>query len=79
MRFKKIKEPMIMGSYSQKDVTFVLKDISNMIEEKSNEEREYIMQNGGHYSEMLPIEYFLTEEYMDVFYKTLERNKRKSS
>lgn len=39
MRFEKIKEPRIMGSYSQKDVTFVLKDISNMIEEKSNEER----------------------------------------
>lgn len=77
MRFKKIKEPITMGSYSQKDVTFVLKDISNMIEEKSNEERECIMQNGGHYSEMLPIEYFPTEEYMNVFYKTLEETKEK--
>lgn len=77
MRFNGIKEPIPMGSYSSEDVTFLLKDISNMIEEKGNEEREKIMQNGGHYSEMLPIEYFPTEEYMDVFYRTLEKSNEK--
>jgi hypothetical protein len=77
MRFKNIREPDNIGSYSKEDVIFLLKDISNVIQEKGNEEREGIMQNGGHYSEMLPIEYLPTEEYMDIFYKTLEDTKEK--
>ncbi|MCY6484943.1 cysteine protease StiP family protein [Clostridium aestuarii] len=77
MRFEGIKEPAPMGSYLAEDVKFLLKDISGMIKEQSNEEREMIMQNGGHYSEMLPIEYFPTEEYMNIFYKTLEHTKYK--
>ncbi|QGU93921.1 hypothetical protein GOM49_01160 [Clostridium bovifaecis] len=77
MRFKNIKEPSSIGSYNKEDVIFLLKDISGMIEEQGNEEREEVIQNGGHYSEMLPIEYFPTEEYMDIFYKTLEDSKEK--
>ncbi|MFU0825675.1 cysteine protease StiP family protein [Clostridium sp.] len=77
MIFNNIKEPSHIGSYSREDVIFLLKDISGMIKEQSNEERERIIQNGGHYSEMLPIEYVPTEEYMDVFFKTLEDSKEK--
>lgn len=77
MNFKNLKEPDKIGSYSKNDVIFMLKDISQMIKEQGNEEREKIIQNGGHYSEMLPIEYFPTEEYMDIFYKTLEDTKEK--
>jgi len=77
VRFDNIKEPSHIGSYSGEDVIFLLKDISGMIKEQSNEERERIIQNGGHYSEMLPIEYVPTEEYMDVFFKTLEDSKGK--
>jgi len=77
MMFQHIKEPEELGSYSKKDVVFILKDISNHIQEQDNEQREKIMQNGGHYSEMLPIEYFPKEEYMDIFYKTLEDTKEK--
>ncbi|MCY6370080.1 cysteine protease StiP family protein [Clostridium ganghwense] len=77
MRFRHIKEPSSMGSYSSDDVIFLLKNISDLIKEQSNEEREFIMQNGGHYSEMLPIEYFPTEEYMEIFYKTLASTKEK--
>lgn len=77
MRFQHIKEPEKIGSYSEEDVVFLLKDISNNIKEQDNEQREKIMQNGGHYSEMLPIEYFPNEEYMDIFYKTLHDTKEK--
>lgn len=77
MKFKNIKEPDNIGSYSKDDVKFLLKDISEMIQEQGNEEREEVMQNGGHYSEMLPIEYFPTDEYMNIFYNTLEDTKEK--
>ncbi|KOA18918.1 cysteine protease StiP precursor [Clostridium homopropionicum DSM 5847] len=77
MRFQHIKEPEKLGSYSEEDVVFLLKDISNHINEQDNEQREKIIQNGGHYSEMLPIEYFPNEEYMDIFYKTLQDSKEK--
>lgn len=66
-----------IGSYAAEDVTFLLKDISDLIEEKGNEEREYIIQNGGHYSEMLPIEYEPTEEYIELFHKVLDDTKEK--
>ncbi|EDS78236.1 conserved hypothetical protein [Clostridium botulinum C str. Eklund] len=75
MRFNNIKSPDSIGSYNKDDVQFLLKDISEMVIEKGNEEREKVMQNGGHYSEMLPIEYFPTEEYMSIFHKTLEDTK----
>lgn len=77
MRFQHIKEPEKLGSYSEEDVVFLLKDISKHIVEQDNEQRENIMQNGGHYSEMLPIEYFPNEEYMDIFHKTLQDTKEK--
>lgn len=77
MRFQYLKEPSPIGSYSREDVTFLLKDISDLIKEQDNEERENIIQNGGHYSEMLPIEYFPQKEYMDIFYKTLDSTKEK--
>jgi hypothetical protein len=32
------------------------------------------MQNGLHYSKMLPIEYQPSLEYLDVFHKTLEKS-----
>lgn len=69
--------PAKIGSYPEEDVTFLLKDISDLIDEKGNEEREYIIQNGGHYSEMLPIEYEPTEEYIELFHKVLDDTKEK--
>lgn len=77
MRFKNISEPDKIGSYREEDVIFLLKDISDLIKEQGNEEREEIMQNGGHYSEMLPIEYLPTKDYLDIYHKTLEDSKGK--
>ncbi|MFJ5623064.1 cysteine protease StiP family protein [Peribacillus loiseleuriae] len=60
-----------MGSYPPEDVTFLLKDLSGVIEERGTEDREEAIQSGVHYSEMLPIEYKPTSEYMEVYQKAL--------
>lgn len=65
------------GSYSDDDVIFLLKDISHLIVEENNEFRENAIQSGIHYSEMLPIEYVPSKEYMDIFYSTLQQSKVK--
>ncbi len=65
------------GSYSKADVIFLLKDISHLIVEQDNEFRENAIQSGIHYSEMLPIEYTPSKEYMDIFYSTLQQSKIK--
>lgn len=66
-----------MGSYPDEDVTFLLKDLSDISMEKSTTEREQAIQQGTHYSEMLPIEYKPTDEYMSLFYRSLEETKHK--
>lgn len=70
-RAKHITEPTIMGSYSQEDCVFLLKDVTSLVKEQTNEEREAAIQSGTHYSEMLPIEYVPKQEYMDMFHKML--------
>lgn len=63
------------GTYSREDVVFLLKDISNLIVEEGNKEREIKIQNGGHYSEMIPIEYEVSEEYLNLYKEKLESGK----
>ena len=67
-----IPDPRPMGSYSPDDVVFLLKDIGRLIQEQANEERETAIQSGRHYSEMLPIEYRPTKEYVELFYRSLK-------
>ncbi|QGG47522.1 cysteine protease StiP family protein [Heliorestis convoluta] len=74
---KILPEPNQIGSYNREDVVFLLKDISGMMEEIPTEQRERLIQKGVHYSEMLPLEYKPTPEYMDLFYQTLEESARK--
>ncbi|OQY09016.1 MAG: hypothetical protein B6I28_03745 [Fusobacteriia bacterium 4572_132] len=66
-----------MGSYSNSDVIFLLKNINNLIPEIPTEEREKLIQGGKHYSEMLPVEYEPTQEYIDIFYESLKKYKGK--
>ncbi|WP_425388067.1 cysteine protease StiP family protein [Ectobacillus panaciterrae] len=68
---------MPVGSYLQEDVTFLLKDLSSSMLESSTEERERAIQSGTHYSEMLPVEYKPSEEYMKLFHSSLEMYKKK--
>ena len=72
-----MNQSIFSGSYSKEDVIFLLKDISDLIVEQDNEFRENAIQSGIHYSEMLPIEYTPTKEYMDIFYSTLAQTKIK--
>ncbi|WP_223593335.1 cysteine protease StiP family protein [Neobacillus bataviensis] len=76
---KTIKKPAIIGSYPADDVLFLLKDLSDIKLEDSTKNREVRMQSGGHYSESLPIEYQPPKEYVDLFWKTLHKYKRKAA
>lgn len=63
------------GSYKKEDCIFLLKDVSNLVKEQGNEERERCIQNGGHYSEMIPIEYEPSKDYYELFHKSLQESK----
>lgn len=65
------------GSYDEKDVIFLLKDLSNFKLEGSIESREKNIQSGQHYSETLPIEYQPPGNYLQLFRETLEEYKHK--
>lgn len=68
-----MKEPNINSSYNKEDVTFLLKDIGDSIEELSASEREKAVQNGIHYSETLPLEYVPSNDYMKLYEKALKK------
>lgn len=60
------------SSYKAEDVTLLLKDITGMLQPLPTEERERQIQGGRHYSEMLPLEYEPSEEYMRAYRAALE-------
>lgn len=62
----------MLGSYKESDVVLLLKDITGQVEPLSTEVREKLIQSGTHYSEMLPIEYKPTKDYMDIYNSLLE-------
>lgn len=66
-----------MGSYSEQDVIFLLKDLSSITIEKDTSEREKAIQSGVHYSEMLPIEYKPSPHYLTLFHESLDIYKQK--
>ncbi|MCT4592847.1 MAG: phosphoribosyltransferase [Anaeromicrobium sp.] len=66
-----------LGSYKDEDVTFLLKNINDLVKEQETSEREKLIQSGVHYSEMLPVEYEPSEEYIDLFYKSLNSYSKK--
>ncbi|MFS0780472.1 cysteine protease StiP family protein [Bacillus sp. 1P06AnD] len=69
--------PDKMGSYSEDDAIFLLREISAFLNETSTETRESLIQSGIHYSEMLPKEYQPTEEYITMFRTTLKEYSRR--
>ena len=64
---------LVKTSYSPNDVTILLKDITGLVTPLSTEEREKLNQSGTHYSEMLPLEYCPTQEYMQIYQEALEK------
>ena len=59
------------SSYMEEDVTLLLKDITGLVKPQPTKERELLIQSGRHYSEMLPIEYVPTREYMEAYEEAL--------
>jgi hypothetical protein len=74
---KKIAAPDRMGSYAPEDVIFLLKDLSDVQLERPTEDREEAIQSGVHYSEMLPVEYQPTPDYIQLFHMTLNDSAEK--
>ncbi len=62
----------MFSSYHPDDVTVLLKDISGMVAPLATREREALIQKGVHYSEMLPLEYEPSKEYLQAYDKALE-------
>lgn len=63
----------MFGTYNPDDVTILLKDITGLVAPLATKERETKIQSGVHYSEMLPLEYEPTPEYMAIYKLALER------
>jgi len=62
---------LVKSSYPIEDITFLLKDLSDVQIESSVESREQLFQSGGHYSESLPIENRPTSEYTELYQQAL--------
>ncbi|MBP3806111.1 MAG: cysteine protease StiP family protein [Oribacterium sp.] len=59
------------SSFLEEDVTLLLKDITGLVDPLPTEEREKRIQSGTHYSEMLPLEYRPTEDYIRIYEASL--------
>ena len=60
------------SSFLQEDVTLLLKDITGLVEPLPTKEREKRIQKGMHYSEMLPLEYKPSDEYLKIYENSLK-------
>lgn len=60
------------SSYTEEDVIILLKDITGIVKPQPTQEREKLIQSGKHYSEMLPIEYVPSPEYMEAYREALK-------
>lgn len=62
----------MFSTYRPDDVTILLKDISGLVTPLPASEREKRIQSGVHYSEMLPLEYEPSEEYLKIYNRALK-------
>ena len=54
------------------DVTLLLKDITGLVTPLPSDEREKRIQSGVHYSEMLPLEYQPSPDYIRIYEESLD-------
>ncbi len=66
-------------SYSKNDVIFLLKDLSGKMEALDTNTRERMIQSGVHYSEMLPLEYVPTDDYIKIYNDSLKEMSAKTA
>lgn len=64
----------MFSTYKPEDVEILLKDISGAVEPLDNESREKLIQQGVHYSEMLPLEYKPSKEYLYTYETALRQS-----
>lgn len=63
---------LVTSSYSHDDVTILLQDLKGKVPVLDTKEREKLNQSGVHYSEMLPVEYVPSKEYLKVYENALK-------
>ena len=63
---------LVTSSYSADDVTILLQDLKGKVPVLDTKEREKLNQSGVHYSEMLPVEYVPSAEYLKVYENALK-------
>ena len=63
---------LVTSSYSLNDVTILLQDLKGKVPVLDTKEREKLNQSGVHYSEMLPVEYVPSNEYLKVYENALK-------
>lgn len=78
-RIDRMERKCMRSSYKSEDVIILLKDITGLIKPLSTEEREKKIQSGTHYSEMLPVEYEPTEQYLETYQMALEKFAKETS
>ena len=59
------------SGFLKDDVILLLKDITGLVEPLPTAEREKRIQSGTHYSEMLPLEYRPTDDYIRIYEESL--------
>ena len=62
---------LVQSSYSKEEVTILLQDVQGKVPVLDTKEREKLNQSGVHYSEMLPVEYAPSDEYLKLYKETL--------
>lgn len=67
-----INDNLVTSSYSLNDVTILLQDLKRKVPVLDTKEREKLNQSGVHYSEMLPVEYVPSNEYLKVYENALK-------
>ena len=65
------KNDLVKSSYSEKEVCILLQDVRGKVPVLDTKEREKLNQSGVHYSEMLPVEYAPSEEYLKLYKEAL--------
>ena len=69
----------MFSTYRPDDVTLLLKDISGALSPMDAASRERQIQNGVHYSELLPLEYAPTKEYYSQYQLALAHTCEKTA
>lgn len=69
-------QKLIKGSYKEEDCTFLLRDLSDIVDELSVEDKESLISSGVNYGKLLSKEYEPKEEDIEIFKDSLNRSSK---